>query len=104
MKRKEAEGALKDAHEETRRENDELAITLKELQSAQVQLVQSEKMTALGKITADIAHEVNNPIGATRSAADVMARCVEEIEHKVSSISDLDAMRETQATITLFVS
>jgi signal transduction histidine kinase len=41
-----------------------LVTPIKKLQSAQTQLVQSEKMASLGQLVAGIAHEINNPIGA----------------------------------------
>ncbi|MBD2500817.1 sensor histidine kinase [Anabaena azotica] len=36
--------------------------TIKQLQATQVQLVQTEKMSGLGRIVAGLAHELNNPI------------------------------------------
>lgn len=45
--------------------NKELASTLKKLQETEVQLVQSEKMNALGKLSAGLLHEVNNPLNFT---------------------------------------
>lgn len=58
----ELEQKVKERTQKLELTNTQLTETLQNLQSAQMQLVESEKMSSLGQLTAGIAHEINNPI------------------------------------------
>jgi signal transduction histidine kinase len=60
--------------------NSELETALNELKETQTELVHSEKMAALGKLAAGFAHEINNPIGALKSSADILTRCISKMK------------------------
>ena len=51
----------------------------KQLEEAQSQLLQSEKMASIGQLAAGIAHEINNPIGFVNSNMGTLGSYVENL-------------------------
>lgn len=97
--------------QELQEKNGQLGQTLEDLRKAQIQLVQTEKMSSLGQMVAGIAHEINNPVnfihGNTTHVNQYMQDLMElldlyqtyypqpvaEVEAKVDEI-DLEFLRQ----------
>jgi signal transduction histidine kinase len=80
-------------HAELKRHTESLEDLVRErtarLERAQAQLVQSEKMAALGLLVAGIAHEINTPMGAIASTHDTVFRAIEKIKGEAGSSPSL---------------
>ena len=57
----------------------ELAEAKQQMKQSQAHLMQSEKMASLGQLVADIAHEINTPVGSINSNNDVLIRSVSKM-------------------------
>lgn len=61
----------------------ELAATNASLREAQQQLVMSDKLAAIGELTAGVAHEINNPVAVIQGNLDVLADTLGEAARPV---------------------
>ncbi|HUA85304.1 MAG TPA: ATP-binding protein [Bryobacteraceae bacterium] len=57
---------------------EQLAAANRSLKEAEAQVRRSERLAALGQLTAGLAHELRNPMGTMKTSAELLARNVEK--------------------------
>ncbi len=90
-RRKQAEEQLKKYNEELSRANNELQVSMKKLQSAQDQILRSEKLASIGRLAAGVCHELLNPLNII--SGHVQALLLER-EQDESLNEDLESIME----------
>lgn len=84
---------------EIERMNDELSRAYKELQEAQAQLIQSEKMASLGRLVAGAAHELNNPISFIYSNITHLRNYIRDMKTALKEYHDIQALPTPQGAL-----
>lgn len=75
----------------------ELELLLSKIEEAQQQLLQSEKMAAIGQLAAGVAHEINNPVGFVNSNLGSLKTYVNQLLTVISAYESNDPAQITEA-------
>jgi len=62
----------------------------RELEQAEAQIVQAERLAAIGELAAGVAHEANNPVNYAINAARALAGCLFDLNQVSEQLSQLE--------------
>ncbi len=71
------------AYRDLKKSKEELAAAMLLLENTKSQLVQAEKMAALGELTAGIAHEIQNPLNFVNNFSELSVDLVQELQQEL---------------------
>ena len=68
--------------------NEELETTLSDLHRAQDQIVAQGKLSALGELTAGVAHEIRNPLNFVKNFSEASGELLTELQEVLEEVGD----------------
>lgn len=89
-RRKRINNLLETRNQLIQKQHTELQQALKDLRETQEYLVHSEKLASLGKMTAGIAHEINNPVNFVQVGAESLNDCIKDITQLLEAYDQVD--------------
>jgi len=75
--------------ESLEKRNKELQDTLERLRETQCQLIQQEKLAAIGHLAAGVAHEINNPLGFVMSNVKTLDKYSNRLKEVIEAYDEL---------------
>jgi len=94
------ERELNAEREETRKANRKLRIAIEDLRRAQAQLVQSEKLAAVGELVSGVAHELNNPLFSAMGNTELLIMDCESQEDEREKLEKiLDSINRARLVV-----
>ena len=85
-----AHGELKEALDKLTQRNHELSALNEKFVQAHQQLLQSEKLAAIGQLAAGVAHEINNPVGFVLSNLNTLSQYALELLQVIDAYAELE--------------
>lgn len=81
---------LRSLQEELAEQNAALDLALKHLRQTEVQLIQTERLAAVGELAAGVAHEVNNPVNFALNSLRILRENVSRVREFASRFTGID--------------